>query len=113
MSRRNDSRDASDSKREPRPDAASADVLPSGYALSRPVGGTVAGDDDVFLCLGVSAELNTLLDELALVVSGTRSDVIRKAIMLLKIALEAKQAGQKIGIVGNDDCMITEIEGLL
>lgn len=112
MSRRNDSRDASDSKQDSRPDAASADVLPSSYALSHPVSGTAASDD-VFLCLGVSAELNTLLDELALTVSGTRSDVIRKAIMLLKIALEAKQAGQKVGIVGDDDCMITEIEGLL
>ena len=82
------------------------------YAPSPPAGAAV-GDDDVLLCLGVSSELNTLLDELTVVVRGNRSDVLRKAIMLLKIALEAKQAGQRVGIVGNDGAMVTEIEGLL
>ncbi len=68
--------------------------------------------DKVRLSLDVSPELNRTLDELALKIHGTKSDVLRKAIVLMELAVQAKDQQQKLGIIDKDHQVITEIVGL-
>ncbi len=68
--------------------------------------------DKVRLSLDVSPELNRTLDELALKIHGTKSDVLRKAIVLMELAVQAKDQQQKLGIIDKDRQVITEIVGL-
>jgi hypothetical protein len=66
----------------------------------------------VRLSLDVSPELNELLESLSRIMSVTKSDVLRKAIVLMKVALDAKMKKQKLAIVDNDQPVQTEIVGL-
>ncbi|NOT56142.1 MAG: DNA-binding protein [Deltaproteobacteria bacterium] len=68
--------------------------------------------DKVRLSLDVSPELNRTLDELALKIHGTKSDVLRKAIVLMELAVQAKDQQQKLGIIDKDRHIVTEIVGL-
>lgn len=68
--------------------------------------------DKVRLSLDVSPELNRTLDELAMKIHGTKSDVLRKAIVLMELAVQAKDQQQKLGIIDKDRQVITEIVGL-
>lgn len=57
------------------------------------------GDEDrakVRLSLEVSPELNDLLDDLARQTHSTKSDVMRKAIVLMEIAVKARMEGEKL-----------------
>jgi len=51
----------------------------------------------VKLSVEVSKELDTILEQLAQDVHGTKSDVLRKGIALLQVAVDAKKHGQKFG----------------
>lgn len=64
------------------------------------------------LSLDVSPEANELLERLAAQIGGTKSDVLRKAIVLMEIAVEAKRQGKKFGIAERDQQLATEIVGL-
>jgi predicted transcriptional regulator len=66
----------------------------------------------VRLSLDISPELNELLDRLAATIGGTKSDVLRKAIALMEVAVEAKRQGKKFGIAEKDQPLATEIIGL-
>ncbi len=66
----------------------------------------------VRLSLEISPELNALLEQLASTTGGTKSDVLRKAIALMEIAVKAKQQGKKFGIAEKDQQLATEIIGL-
>jgi predicted transcriptional regulator len=68
--------------------------------------------DKVRLSLDVSPELNQTLEELATKIHGSKSDVLRKAIVLMELAVEAKEKQQKLGIVDKDRRLVTEIVGL-
>ncbi len=68
--------------------------------------------EKVRLNLDVSPELNQTLDELATKIHGTKSDVLRKAIVLMELAVQAKDKEQKLGIIDKDRHVITEIVGL-
>jgi hypothetical protein len=48
------------------------------------------------LSLDVSPELNELLERLASETHSTKSDVLRKAIALIEIAVNAKASGQSL-----------------
>jgi predicted transcriptional regulator len=50
----------------------------------------------VRLSLDVSPELNALLEDLAHETHSTKSEVLRKAIALINIAVEAKEHGQRL-----------------
>ena len=67
---------------------------------------------DVRLSLIASPELNATLEELAERSHSTKSDVLRKAVALFDVASAAKQNGQKIGILDQDDKLVKEIVGL-
>lgn len=50
----------------------------------------------VRLSLEVSSELNELLERLARETGSTKSEVLRKAIALIDVAVEAKEQGQRL-----------------
>ena len=66
----------------------------------------------VRLSLDITPELNDLLNDLALKTGGTKSDVLRKAIALIEIAVDAKRRGKKFGIAEKDQPLTTEIVGI-
>ena len=68
--------------------------------------------EKVRLSLDISAELNALLERLADTTGGTKSDVLRKAIALMEVAIEAKRQGKKFGIAEKDQQLATEIIGI-
>jgi hypothetical protein len=56
--------------------------------------------------------MNELLERLADATGGTKSDVLRRAIALMEVAVEAKRQGKKFGIAEKDQPLATEIIGL-
>lgn len=52
--------------------------------------------DMVRLSVDVSPEFYDLLDELARQTRSTKSDVMRKAIALMEVAVEARMGGEKL-----------------
>jgi len=68
--------------------------------------------DTVSLSLHVSPELNRMLEEMASDTHTTKSDVMRKAIAIMEVAIKAKQSKQKIGILDQNDRLINEIVGI-
>ena len=69
--------------------------------------------DKVRLSLQVSQELNQTLEEIADSTGTNRTDVIRQALALMKIAHTAKRDGRHLGIVSDARKLDTEIVGLL
>lgn len=64
------------------------------------------------LSLDVSEELNRTLDQLASSTGGSKSDVLRRAIALMDVAVSAKQKGNSMGVVDQNDLLIHKIIGL-
>lgn len=71
------------------------------------------GNDKVRMNFQVSSEMNELLEVIADDAGTNRSDVIRQALALMKVAHEAKRRGKHLGIVSDPDKLDTEIVGLL
>jgi predicted transcriptional regulator len=69
--------------------------------------------DKVRINLQVSPELNNILEGIAESSSATKTDVIRQALALVKIAHDAKRNGKHIGLVADSSKLDTEIVGLL
>ncbi len=67
----------------------------------------------VRLNLQLSQELNKTLDEITESTGSNRTDVIRQALALMKVAHEAKRKGKHLGLVTDADKLDTEIVGLL
>jgi predicted transcriptional regulator len=65
--------------------------------------------ETVRLSLDVSVELNVLINQLATDTNSTKSDVLRRAVTLLSVAVEAKRQGKKIGIAERDQPLTTAI----
>jgi predicted transcriptional regulator len=68
--------------------------------------------DKIRFNLDLSPEADLLLEDLAEQMGGTKSTVLRKAIALMKIAVEARREGRKLGIVEIDQPLATEIVGI-
>lgn len=64
------------------------------------------------LSFDVSEEANELIEKLAEAIGGTKSDVLRKAVSLMEIALEGKKRGLKLGLADKDETLKTEIVGI-
>lgn len=71
----------------------------------------MAKKDTIRLSLDVSPRLLQALEQLSTDTHGTKSDVIRKAIALMEIAVDAKRHGKKFGITDGDH-LTTEIVGI-
>jgi len=63
--------------------------------------------------LFLSPELNRTIDEIMEDTGANRSDVIRQALALMKVAHSAKKEGQHIGLVGDPNKLDREIVGLI
>jgi hypothetical protein len=59
-------------------------------------------DEKIRLSLDVSPELNDLLEELAKDIDGNKSDVLRKAITLMDVAVQANKNNRKLLIADSD-----------
>ena len=66
----------------------------------------------VRLSLDLSPQANTVLESLASSQHTTKSDVLRKAIALVQVAEEARQANRKIGVFDAQANVFSEIVGL-
>ncbi|MEO6810093.1 MAG: DNA-binding protein [Isosphaeraceae bacterium] len=66
-----------------------------------------------YLLLSLTEEMNEQLEQLALKTSeGVKADVIRKALGLFKLAVDAKDEGKRVGIADADQELETEFVGL-
>ena len=71
------------------------------------------GKDTIKLSLEVSTELNGVLEDMVAKHVGTnKSEVLRKAIALIQVAVEARENGQKIGIAAKGQALATEFVGI-
>ena len=66
----------------------------------------------VRLSLELSPQLNETLEELASRIHGSKSDVLRKAIAIMEVAVRAKEEGKKFGIAEGDQTLSTEVVGI-
>lgn len=67
--------------------------------------------DRVRISFDVSSELNEKLQAMARDINGTKSEVLRKSLALLEVALEATRDGKKIGIADRSEQLTREIIG--
>jgi len=63
----------------------------------------------VRMSLDLSPEANELLESLSNKIHGSKSEVLRRAIVLLAVAVEAKEKGQKFGVASPGQDLKTEI----
>lgn len=61
--------------------------------------------------LDISPELYAKLQGLARDIRGTKSDVLRKSLALMDVAVQARKDGKKIGIAEKSEQLTTEIIG--
>ena len=66
----------------------------------------------VRLTVDVSPELNETLDQLAGNAHLTKSEILRRAIALMKVAAQAHEKGQKLALIDKDQQALTEIVGI-
>jgi predicted transcriptional regulator len=66
----------------------------------------------VRLTVDVSPELNETLDQLADNAHLTKSEILRRAIALIKVAAQAHEKGQKLALIDKDQQGMTEIIGI-
>jgi predicted transcriptional regulator len=66
----------------------------------------------VRLIVDVSPELDETLDQLADDAHLTRSEILRRAIALMKVAAQARENGQKLALVDKDHPVLPEIVGI-
>lgn len=76
--------------------------------------GFVAATDKtrVRLSLDISQELNVLLETLSREIDGTKSDVLRRGIVLMEVFVKARRQGKKFGVAEDGQALLTEIVGL-
>ena len=65
------------------------------------------------LNLQVSEQLNSDLDEMADSTGSNRTEVIRQALALMKIAHQARREGRHLGLVSDPSKLDTELVGIL
>lgn len=61
--------------------------------------------------LDISPELYAKLQALAHDIRGTKSDVLRKSLALMDVAVQARKQGKKVGIADTSEQLSTEIIG--
>lgn len=66
----------------------------------------------VRLSLELSPAFAVALEHIALASGTTKSDVLRRAIALMQVAVEAKNTGQTLALVDADGRVVTRVVGL-
>lgn len=64
------------------------------------------------LSLDVSPEMYDMLEEMSNKAHSTKSDLMRKSLFLMMIAIREKEQGHYLGIIGKDKKLINEIVGV-
>jgi predicted transcriptional regulator len=72
----------------------------------------VVADNMVRLSLELSQDLNRTLDALAERMHTSKSDVLRKAIGLIEVAVEAREKGKVFGVADKSTPLETRIVGI-
>lgn len=73
----------------------------------------MAGDkESVRLSLSLSPELNERLEQLAASNHTTKAEILRKAIALYDVVVEAKTEKKRLGILDQDKRLMAEIIGI-
>ncbi len=68
--------------------------------------------EKVRISLDISPELNRRLQTMARDIHGTKSDVLRKSLALMEVALQATKEGKKFGAAEHSDQLTTEVVDL-
>jgi len=66
----------------------------------------------VKMSLHLPPEANALLEEMSEMGHTSKSDVLRKSIALMKVALESKQQGNHLVVMNNKNEPVKEIVGI-
>lgn len=66
----------------------------------------------VRVSLDMSPEANELLENLAIANGTTKSQILRRAVALYDIVAEARSQGKRVGVLGQNDELLTEFVGL-
>ncbi len=66
----------------------------------------------VKMSLHISSELNDELEKMSEEAHASKSDILRKSIALMKVALDNKKAGRKLGVLNENRELVNEIVGL-
>jgi hypothetical protein len=66
----------------------------------------------VRLNLVITKQLDDMLEKLADENGTNKSEILRKALALFEVANEAKEQGNRLGVVSKDRQLLTEIVGL-
>ena len=69
-------------------------------------------DNRVRLNLVITRKLDETLERLANANGTNKSEILRKALALFEVANEARERGNKLGILSKDRQVLTEIVGL-
>lgn len=72
----------------------------------------MSGATKVRLSLDLSPLTNEVLEEVAANQHTTKSEVLRKAIGLVKLADDARRGNRKIGVMDTENNIFSEIVGL-
>jgi len=64
------------------------------------------------MSLHISPELNEELEQMSEEAHASKSDILRKAIALIKVAMDAKKSGKKLAILNENKELVNEIVGL-
>jgi len=70
------------------------------------------GGEKIRISLDISPQLYEKLQSLAQELDGTKSDVLRKSLVLLDVAVEARKNGKKLGLADSNNQLTTEIIGI-
>ncbi len=62
--------------------------------------------------LVVSSETNAEMDRLALEVKGTKSDILKRGLALLKLTVDVRKQGKKLAVISANDQIETEMTGI-
>jgi hypothetical protein len=68
--------------------------------------------DKVRITLDLSPEMNRTLEEIVVKTGTSKTDVLRKAIALIEVAMEGRAKGQSLALSDKDDRVVTKIVGL-
>ncbi len=64
------------------------------------------------LSLDVSPEFYKILTKISEESHISQGDVLKKSVFLMNVALNETKKGHHVGIIGNDDKLITKITGI-
>ena len=67
---------------------------------------------NALVSLALSPALDKRLAEMAVSTSHSKEEILKRAIVLFDVALSARENSQRIGIIGADQQLVSEIVGL-